>query len=235
MPVYVITGTNRGLGLEFVRQLSQSTDNTIIAAVRTLQKDHSELKSLVQHGNNVHILECDTGNVASIDQFAKEVVKVLGETKIDYLLNNSGINGTPTQNSLDLTPESLHEHIDVNVIGPQRVTADLVPQLSKDAVVLNMTSGLGSLQVSIGGGKCTVYSISKAALNMLTVHQASDLKKRVKAVIVMDPGWVKTDMGGEGAVMEPEDSISGMLKVIHGLTKNDTAKFYRSNGEEVPW
>lgn len=245
MPVYVITGTNRGLGLEFVRQLSASKDNTVIAAVRTLQNDLSDLKSVIHQNNdndNVHILECDTGKVPSIIQFGAEVEKVLAgqkKKKIDYLVNNSGINATPTETALTLTPESLHHHIDINVLGPQKTTEVLVPQLAENCVILNMSSGRGSLQKtkspSMQPCESTTYSISKAALNMLTVHQAWDLRDKVKAVIVMDPGWVKTRMGGAGAVMEPHDSIAGMLRVMHGLTREDTAKFYVSSGEEVPW
>jgi NAD(P)-dependent dehydrogenase (short-subunit alcohol dehydrogenase family) len=236
MPVYVITGTNRGLGLEFVRQISASKDNTVIAAVRTLQNDLTDLKSVNQH-NNIHILECDTGNIASIAKFGAEVERVLAGTKIDYLVNNSGINDTPEDSSLTMTPESLHRHIDINVLGPQKTAQVLVPLLAKDSVIVNMTSGLGSLNKSstMEPRKCATYSVSKAALNMLTVHQAWDLRDKSRAVITMDPGWVKTRMGGAGAIMEPHDSIAGMLKIVHGLTKEDTCKFYESTGGQVMW
>jgi NAD(P)-dependent dehydrogenase (short-subunit alcohol dehydrogenase family) len=236
MPVYVITGSNRGLGLEFVRQLSSSRDNTVIAAVRTLQNDLDDLKSVIQH-NNVHILECDTSSQSSIDNFGTAVEKALAGKKIDHLINNGGINATPEDSTLTLTSESLHRHIDINVLGPQKTTAVLLPQLATTSVILNMTSGLGSLGKSRGmvPTRHPTYSISKAALNMLTVHQAHELKDKIRAAIVMDPGWVKTRMGGEGAFMEPRDSIAGMLKIIHGLTKGDTGKFYESSGVTLPW
>ncbi|OCT53027.1 hypothetical protein CLCR_11416 [Cladophialophora carrionii] len=83
--------------------------------------------------------------------------------------------------------------------------------------------------------KCTTYSISKAAVNMLTVHQSEQLKDRGIKVICMDPGWVKTRMGGDGALLEPEESIGGMLKVVHNLKDEDTGKFYTYTGGEVPW
>jgi len=82
--------------------------------------------------------------------------------------------------------------------------------------------------------KCCTYSISKAAQNMLTLHQARDLKKQA-IVICMDPGWVKTRMGGKGAFVEPEVSIKGMLEVIEGLKKEDTGKFYRFDGSQCHW
>lgn len=104
---------------------------------------------------------------------------------------------------------------------------------------MNMTSGLGSMANSLAmtPRKCAGYSISKAALNMLTVHQAEDVRGMLKGarVVAMDPGWVKTRMGGEGAVLEPEESIGGMLKALHGLGEEDGGKFFTYTGEQVPW
>jgi NAD(P)-dependent dehydrogenase (short-subunit alcohol dehydrogenase family) len=205
MPVYVLTGANRGLGLEFVRQLSADSSNTVIGAVRSLSNDLTDLKALNKN-NNIHILEC-----------------------------------VPEQSSLSITESDMNEHINVNVIGPAKTTegfykADL---LSSDVRILNMTSGLGSMKASIGikPRKCTTYSISKAALNMLTVHQGEELREKLPDVVVisMDPGWVKTRMGGEGAMIEAHESINGMLKVLHGLKKDDTASFWTYSGEQVPW
>jgi NAD(P)-dependent dehydrogenase (short-subunit alcohol dehydrogenase family) len=98
-----------------------------------------------------------------------------------------------------------------------------------------MTSGLGSLTVAKDITKCCTYSISKAAQNMLSLHQAKDLKKNDAIVICMDPGWVKTRMGGKGAMVEPEVSISGMLDVIKNLKQEDSGKFYRFDGSQCPW
>jgi len=234
MPVYVLTGANRGLGLEFVRQISQSSSNTIIAAVRSLSNDLTDLKQLISNSSaKVHILECNTSSLDSIHAFSKSIKEPLGDAKIDYLLNNAGINATPEQTSLDITPEALREHIDINVMGPAETLKVLLPYLGKGSVVLNMTSGLGSCGKKMP--KCTTYSISKAALNMLTVHQSEQLKDKGIKIICMDPGWVKTRMGGEGAILEPEESIGGMLKTIHNLKDEDTGKFYTYTGEEVPW
>ncbi|KAK4935513.1 hypothetical protein LTR10_023424 [Elasticomyces elasticus] len=234
MPTYVITGANRGLGVEFVRQLSSNSSNTVIAAVRSLQGDLDDLKKLSsQVQAKVHVLECNTGDIKSIHKFGEDVKQVLGGKQIDYLLNNAGINSTPDQTSLDITAESLREHIDVNVAGPAETVKTLLPQLGKGSVVMNMTSGLGSCGKKLP--KCTTYSISKAAVNMLTVHQSEQLKDRGIQVICMDPGWVKTRMGGEGAILEPHVSIGGMLKTLHNLQETDSGKFYTYTGEEVPW
>ncbi|KIY03214.1 uncharacterized protein Z520_01681 [Fonsecaea multimorphosa CBS 102226] len=240
MPTYVLTGANRGLGLEFVRQLvsSSSNNNTVIAAVRSLHGELDDLKQLAAQaaaGNKVHILECNTGDLKSIHAFGDAVKETLGgkQQKIDYLLNNAGINATPEQSSLDMTADSLRQHIDINVMGPAETVKVLLPYLGEGSVVMNMTSGLGSCGKKLP--KCTTYSISKAALNMLTVHQSEQLKDRGIKVICMDPGWVKTRMGGEGAILEPHVSIGGMLKTVHSLKDEDTGKFYTYTGDEVPW
>lgn len=116
------------------------------------------------------------------------------------------------------------------------LAADL---LAQDVVVMNMTSGLGSLAYvsTMTPRECCGYSVSKAALNMLTVHQAEDLRGVLSGarVVCVDPGWVKTSMGGEMAPLSPEESIRGVLKVVHGLEQEDGGKFFRYDGEVVAW
>ncbi len=239
MPTYVITGANRGLGLEFVAQLSQHASNKIIAASRSLSAEKvKDLESLKSKNKNIYVLECDTSSLKSINSFASEAANLLGpQSKIDYLVNNAGINSVPDQRSLSLTPEDLHEQIAVNVLGPAKTVEALQAHLQDGSAVMNMTSGLGSLTdaKSKTENSATTYSISKAALNMLTVHQAIDLKHKGVIVICMDPGWVKTDMGGSGAVLEKAESIAGMLKCLAGLTMADSGKFFVYDGHEKAW
>ena len=235
--IYALTGANRGLGLEFVRQLSTNPSNTIIAGVRSLKGELADLQALASKSRTIHVLECDTSSLTSIAAFGKEVSRTLGQdVQLDYLLNNAGINAVPNQTALNLDEKDVQEHISVNVLGPAKTVEVLLPHLRKGSVVMNMTSGLGSC--GKGVVKSAVYSISKAALDMLTVHQAGELKEKGVKVICMDPGWVKTRMGGGGAVLEPEDSIGGMLQVVHGLEGQNLegkAKFYAYDGGEVPW
>ncbi|KAF2201072.1 NAD(P)-binding protein [Delitschia confertaspora ATCC 74209] len=236
MPTYFLTGANRGLGLEFVRQLSQSPSNTIIAGVRSLTGELNDLNELAKK-DNVHVIECDVGSLDSISGVQSRISEILpnqGEKKINYLFNVAGINATSSDTALTIDPASLQNHMNVNVLGPAKIVETLLDDLAPDAVVLNMSSGLGSMAVATDVTKCCTYSISKAALNMLTIHMAKDLKDRA-TVICMDPGWVKTRMGGEGAIEEPEVSIEGMLKTVHGLKKEDSGKFYRFSGDIVPW
>lgn len=236
----MISGANRGLGLEFVRQLSADQSNTIIAAVRSLQGDISDLKALQDKSassspsSKIHILECDTGNVESIHAFGNDLAKEMAEnSRVDYLLNVAGINNVPDQTSLTLDGAELRKHIDINVLGPLETTKAVLPFLKPGSAVLNMTSGMGSCGKNVV--KCTTYAISKCALNMATVHSAEDLKQKGIKVICMDPGWVKTRMGGEGAMIEPEESIGGMLKVLHGLKDEDTGKFFVYDGSVEQW
>ncbi|KAL2148635.1 hypothetical protein VTH82DRAFT_2189 [Thermothelomyces myriococcoides] len=241
MPIYCITGTNRGLGLEFVRQLAQSSDNTIIAGVRSLATtDLTDLKAAASP--STHILECDTGSLASIHAFAKAARLALGEDrKIDYLINNAAVNLASHQTSLDLGPDEFQAQMAVNVLGPAKTLELLLDAglLSANVRVLNLTSGLASLHLTAQSPtrKCAGYSIAKAALNMLTLHQAADLRAHLPGAVValVDPGWVKTRLGGAGAVMEPEDSISNVLKVLHGLRPEDSGSFFSHSGEKVPW
>ena len=235
---YAITGANRGLGLEFARQLSApGTANTIVAAVRSLSGELDDLKALASKNTSskIHILECDTGSLPSISAFGSAVSKLLDGKQLDVLLNNAGINAVPNQTSLDLGEEDVLTHIQINVLGPAKTTEALSPLLGNGSVVVNMTSGLGSCARSKKTPKCAAYSISKAAVNMLTVHNASDLRGMGVRAICMDPGWVKTRMGGEGAVLEPEVSIGGMLRTIERVEEGDSGKFYTYTGEEVPW
>ena len=241
MPVYCITGTNRGIGLEFVRQLAQSPSNTILALVRSLSSDLGDLRAVASP--TTHILECDTSSLPSIHDFAKAAAKVLNPQglKIDFLINNAAINAASWQSSLTLGPDDLAAQITTNVLGPAKTVEFLLGAelLSPDVRILNMTSGLASLTVSSGmePRKAAGYSISKAALNMLAVHQSHDLREKLPGVvvIVMDPGWVKTRMGGSGATIEAHDSVGGMLKVLHGLKSEDNGKFLHSSGRSIPW
>jgi NAD(P)-dependent dehydrogenase (short-subunit alcohol dehydrogenase family) len=240
MPVYVITGTNRGLGLEFVKQLSTDPGNTIIATTRNVSPSppgHSALQNSL--AAKLHIVRCDTSAETSVAEFADAVTSILGSetAKIDYLINNAGINNAPAQCTADIDGEGLAQHIAVNVVGPAKVVAALLPHLHRGSVVGNLISGLGSISrtVALEVAKHTTYAVSKAALNMLTVHQAFNLKERGVVVVGLNPGWAKTDLGGSGAMVEPEDSISGLLRVLRGIDETKTAKFFNYTGDEYSW
>lgn len=223
MPTYLITGANRGLGLEFVRQLSQNPSNTIIATTRA-GADTSDLKAASSKAT--HILECDISSPPSITTLATELSKNLitgnddGQGRLDFVIANAGVNSVPHQTCLDIGREDLHREIDINVLGPANLTTTLLTHnlLAPKVRIMNMTSGLGSMSRSLGINprKCATYSISKAGLNMLTVHQSGALREKMGdgvVVICMDPGWVKTRMGGDGAILEPVSLIDSSTRI----------------------
>ncbi|CAO2652804.1 Nn.00g022150.m01.CDS01 [Neocucurbitaria sp. VM-36] len=236
MPTYFLTGANRGIGLEFVRQLSSNPHTTIIAGVRSKTNDISELEALNTNGN-VHIIECDVSSLDSLSSLEFRVAEILSQTgsNLDFLFNIAGINATSSDTSLTIDPDSLQKHMQTNVLGPAKIVESLSRYLARGAIVLNMTSGLGSLTVATDVTKCCTYSMSKAALNMLTLHQARDLKGAGVKVVCMDPGWVKTRMGGKGAMIEAQVSVESMLGVVKGLKEGDSGKFLRYDGGVVPW
>lgn len=240
MPTYLVTGANRGLGFEFIRQLAADSSNTIFACVRSQFVNLSDLEKI--SSKQIHTLVCDTGSIDSIRNLPSQVLKTLASgQKLDYVINNAAINSVPEQTSLSLEPKDLEEQMRVNVIGPAKTTQFLLENelLSPAVRIVNMTSGLGSMSVSLSitPRKCAAYSISKSAVNALTVQQSGEVREKLGEAIVVcvDPGWVKTRMGGDGAVLEPEESVGGMLKCIHGLEDGSNGKFYTYTGEEVPW
>ncbi|KAF2714179.1 NAD(P)-binding protein [Pleomassaria siparia CBS 279.74] len=237
MPTYFLTGANRGIGLEFVRQLSSDPSNNIIAAVRSRRSELAALKAMAKSHRNVHLIECDVSSPDSIASLEFRVAEILSRTgeNLNYLFNVAGINSSSSDTSLSVDPVSLQNHMNTNVLGPAKIVETLRQYLARGAVVMNLSSGLGSMTVATGVSKCCTYSISKAAQNMLTLHQARDLKRSHVIVIAMEPGWVKSDMGGKGAMVEPEISIEGMLDVVKGLKRDDSGKFYSFNGSQIPW
>ncbi|KAH8203413.1 hypothetical protein TruAng_002397 [Truncatella angustata] len=240
MGIFVVTGARRGIGQEYVRQLSDSEENTVIALVRSLSADLTALRDVESHAKGrVHILGCDITSDESVPSLREEVASILKEDaeKIDVIINNAAISNDQGVASRDLSASVLLDHVNSNVCGPARVVQSLLPYLKENGIIANISSGLGSLGL-LSEEKIPPhipsYSISKAALNMLTVHQAYEL--RGKAIIVsIDPGHVKTDMGGEKAVLEIHDSAGQVLSTLANLKSEDSGKFLEYNGSIVPW
>ncbi|SPO06942.1 related to protoporphyrinogen oxidase [Cephalotrichum gorgonifer] len=240
MPTYVITGARAGIGLEYIRQLSTSPDNTIVALVRDVNAaGMTGLNNILSSSDTraqVHILE---GNLASPKSLASLPSRLPQGLKIDVLIQNAAIL-LPTARSekaSTVAAESLNAHFSTNVIGPALLLQALVPLLTPGAVVANISSGVGSMAWIVDGrvnAEYPAYSISKAALNMLTVHQAAELKGKA-IVVCVDPGWVKTEMGGPGALVEAADSARNVLRTLSGLKEEDTGNFMFNDGTPEPW
>lgn len=230
---WLITGTSRGIGFETARQLLQTPSNVVIATCRN-PSAASDLQALSGDAKGkLHVLPLDTADMKSIEAVLKPVEDIVGEGGLDYLLNNAAINvGMDT--GFSFSPEDLLRTMNVNVAGPGHLAQTLLPLLERGRkkTIMNMTSGLASIGLDCGP-KCATYSMSKTALNMLTYKQA---KARPDfTVVCIDPGWVKTEMGGEGAVLEPSESVSHILNILTNLTLADSGKFFRYNGGELPW
>jgi NAD(P)-dependent dehydrogenase (short-subunit alcohol dehydrogenase family) len=239
MPVYVITGARRGIGPEYVRQTASVETNTVIALVRDLDADLTNLKE-IQAGatGQVHVVPCDVSSDESVCALDGRIAELLGpEGKVDVLINNAAIQRCKGETPLNLRADTLLAQVDANCLGPVRVIQSLLTRFSSAARIANISSGMGSCTLQSDGSiapHVTSYSISKAALNMATVHQAYALKAKV-IIVVIDPGHVKTDMGGPKAVMAIADSAKHVLDTVHGLSPKDTGKFFKYDGTEIPW
>jgi NAD(P)-dependent dehydrogenase (short-subunit alcohol dehydrogenase family) len=220
----LITGANRGLGLEFARQYA-AAGWTVIATARN-PADAADLNAL-----GVRVMALDVADQDSVNG----LVRALGATPVDLLINNAGIFprvGTLAETDFD----DVARTYSVNTIGPMRVTRALLPNLRKGGMktVVSITSGLGSITDNTSG-RFYGYRESKAALNMFTRSLAAELRDEGFTCVVISPGWVQTDMGGPNANLTPEESITGMRAVIARLKPADTGTFWNYNGETIPW
>ena len=222
--VVLVTGANRGLGLEFVSQL-QGQGYEVIGTARSPQKA-VDLKA-----TGARVEQLDVTDQASVDSLASRLEGVA----IDMLINNAGMlnRADSTLDTLDF--ELMERSFQVNSLGPLRVTQALLPNLKagQKKTIISITSRLGSIELSTGG--LYSYRASKTALNQINKIISSELAPEGFTCVVMHPGWVRTDMGGESATLSKAESISGMLGVIEGLTTESTGKFFNYDGEELPW
>jgi NAD(P)-dependent dehydrogenase (short-subunit alcohol dehydrogenase family) len=223
MPTVLITGANRGLGLEFARQYA-ADGWTVIACCRK----PAEAKELKKLAGSVEVEGLDVGNDVETAALAKR----LKGRAIDLLINNAGVygprSGTDTAAWLDV--------FRVNSIAPLHLAHALADNVarSEQKRIVSISSTMGSIGDNGSAGDF-VYRSSKAALNMAMKGLANELKERGIVVAVLSPGWVKTDMGGRGAPLEAKDSIASMRRVIAGLKAKDGGKFVSHDGKPIPW
>ena len=220
----LVTGANRGLGLEFARQLHAAGARVIATARRPEAAD--ELTAL-----GVRVEQLDVADPASVAALAE---RMKGES-LDVLLNNAGI--FPERGGfVDADPAEVLRVYDVNTVGPLRVTQALLPNLRKGdrKLIMNMSSGLGSI-ANNGRGSSVGYRSSKAALNMQTRTVAMELADEGFIVVAMSPGWVRTDMGGENANLSPEESVRGMLAALAPLEAADSGSYLNHDGTGLSW
>ncbi len=220
MPNAIVTGANRGIGLEFCRALS-ARGYAVTALCRQSNAALDGLPANVYEGY-------DVTDGAVIDEFASTIEP----RSIDILINNAGILHNVSLNDLDL--DSVRRQFEVNSLGPLRVTCSLIPALRNGAKIALLTSRMGSIADNESGGSYG-YRMSKAALNAAGVSLAKDLSSRGIAVAILHPGYVKTDMTGPSALIDAEESVAGLLDRIDQLNLENSGSFWHMNGELLPW
>lgn len=229
----VVTGANRGLGLEFTRQLLGRGDH-VVAACRDAGHAHALNALAGEHPGRLHVLPLDVADARSRGAFAAELPLVLEEAdRIGLLLNNAGVLHSGERfGSLD---EGILDHsFRVNASGPLLLTQALAPLLADGARVVNVSSRLGSISATTRFGTPS-YNISKAAQNMATALLAQALAERGIVVAAVSPGWVRTDMGGSGADVSVEDAVAGVLRQVEALGAGDSGRFIGTDGATIPW
>jgi NAD(P)-dependent dehydrogenase (short-subunit alcohol dehydrogenase family) len=227
----LITSASRGIGLEFARQYAAEGWRVLAACRNPSAADNLQAIARASNGR-VDALEMDVSDLKSVRRAAERV----HDQSIDVLINSAGIMGKPAQRIGDLDYDSWAEVLDVNTMGPMRVTEAFIEHLRRGQRKLNLTitSGMGSIADNTSGG-WIAYRTSKAAVNMLMRTLAVDLKGSGVTCVLLNPGWVKTDMGGPNANITAEKSVSNMRRVIDKLTAADSGKFYHHDGSEYPW
>lgn len=219
----LVTGSSRGIGLEFCTQLQQRGFDVIA----TCRSATPALQAL-----GVEVIE--HVEVSDPDSLHQLVAKLDGR-KIDWLINNAGIAGGLGLNDISTTAiERFKRMFEVNSLGPLLVTNALMHNLSKGSKVGLVTSRMGSIADNDSGGSYA-YRMSKAALNAAGKSLSIDLKPQGIAVAILHPGWVRTDMTSHGGLINTDESVDGLLKRMDALELSNSGTFWHTNGEELPW
>lgn len=223
MPTTLITGANRGIGLALVREFRKQ-GHDIIATARDPEKA-AELKAT---GAELHAL--DVAEPASI----RALAAALKGRPLDYLINNAGLGDRAAFGQLDY--DRFEELLRVNTVAPLRVLEAFVPNLAagEAKVAAALSSQLGSIE-NANAGFSLAYRVSKAGLNMGLRTAANTLAEKGITLLALHPGWVKTDMGGSAAPVEPEGSAAGLYKVITGAGPSTELRFMDFQGKTLPW
>jgi len=236
LPSVFVTGANRGLGLEFVRQYA-ADGWRVLAACRAPDQAAALSEIAAAAGGKVTLHPIDVADRAGVHALAATI-----DEPIDILINNAGQMEGWDEGFGAIDYDKWDRILRTNLFGPAWVSHAFAPHVEKSdrRLIVMMTSGLGSLADNRDGarnlaGKLYMYRSSKAALNMLVSKLAADLKARGIAVVAMGPGHVQTDMGGPTAQLMPEESIGAVREVLAARSIDDTGRYYFYTGDEYPW
>ncbi len=220
MTTTLITGTNRGIGLELARQL-KARGHRVIAVCRKSSKELDALGVQVETG-------IDIGRDESVEALRARV----GTTPIDWVIANAGV--LQVESLDDLALDRMRLQLEVNALGPLRTIKAVQGQIQRGGKVALITSRMGSIGDN-GSGGYYGYRMSKAALNAAGVSLAHDLKSREIGVAILHPGFVRTDMTGGHGGIDPKDSAAQLIARIDALSVKNSGTFWHANGEVLPW
>ena len=217
---YLVTGANRGIGLELCRQLTGRGER-VIGACRRSSDALDALGVQVEPGVDV-----------TDDDSVQALQKRLEGTRIDVLIHNAGVLAHAQLESLNF--DVIRHQFEVNALGPLRLTVALLGNLGSGSKVAVVTSRMGSLDDNTSGGAYG-YRMSKAAVNMAGRSLARDLADRGVSVALLHPGWVRTDMTKQRGLVDVDESAAGLIARIDALTLQNSGSFWHANGERLPW
>jgi NAD(P)-dependent dehydrogenase (short-subunit alcohol dehydrogenase family) len=231
MTTVLITGANRGLGLEFCKQYAQDGWQ-VIACCREVSAA-TALAHLASDYPTISIYALDMSDFSQLEQLA---LKLEG-TPIDVLINNAGVYGDTAGHGFGhLDYQTWQQTMNVNVLSAVKMSEVFLSHLQRSShkKIVAISSLMGSMADN-GSGGSIIYRSSKAALNAAMKSISIDIRAKEIAVLILHPGWVKTDMGGSNAPMEMTDSIKAMRKTIASFTLAQTGQFLRYDGKPLPW
>ena len=228
MSTVLVTGANRGIGYEFVKQYSKNNFN-VLACCRSAE-NASQLQELAKEVKNIKIYELDVGNINIIKNLSQQ----LRNEKIDVLINNAGIYRSSTIGNINY--DEWMESFKINTIAPYQIVEAFLDQILNSDLkkVVSITSKMGSIDDNTTGGSY-IYRSSKTALNSMMRSLTHDLVDRGIATLTLHPGWVRTDMGGPGGWIDSFESVQGMIREIDKLTIDDSGKYLDYAGKSINW
>ncbi|HEY8037414.1 MAG TPA: SDR family oxidoreductase [Methylobacter sp.] len=231
MATVLITGANRGLGLEFCRQYAEQGWH-VIACARN-PDDAFDLNNLAGHHSNIQLETLDVSELEQIDALSRK----LADLAIDVLINNAGIYADNKNNGFGhFDYQAWTNSLLINAQAPVKMTEAFLPHIKKSdkKLIIAISSLMGSMADNDSGGS-VFYRSSKAALNAAMKCLAIELKDQSVGVLIFHPGWVKTDMGGPNALINAGPSISGMRTLIENFSLDQSGSFVKYDGTPMPW
>ena len=225
----LVTGANRGIGLEFVRQLLARGER-VVAACRQPGRALELTRLAGAHPGHLAVLPLALPEARSIAELVREIESL--DLRIGLLVNNAGML-VEGERFGTIASAALRDSFTTNVEGPLLLTQALAPRFAPHAKIVNISSGMGSIG-NTQSLHSPSYAISKAALNMATRLLAHALAPHA-LVVALSPGWVRTDMGGANAPLTPQASVAAMLRTIDGLTPSHSGAFLSESGKTIAW